>query len=522
MNRTRLALFLFFQALYALTSSGNVFRLPDEFEVYFQVERLIDAGDLSVPQALEITQGSSSVFFGRIGIDGKPYAPYGPLVAVLAVPHHLLGRGLAAVMGIGRVPRAQGLAWLIFVGGVTMLAAATAAALTVAGFHRAVIALGTPAPMALGLSIVLGGATVLWPYGTSFFSEAFLAAAFIWAAVMLIEARRAQHPSRRIVLAAALIIIAGLTKVTSLIMAPAFVAAVLAETRISWTQRTRVALALGGAIGVAAAMQLGWNAYRFGSPFEFGYDWTETIPVMPARAFSVAELPRGIAVLLFAPGKSLLLWAPILLVSLLNAADTWRRDRGLAAGALTAFALGVLVYGAYLFPEGGYAHGPRHVVPIVPLLALLAAAPDLRTHSRTVLRVGAVIGVVLAVTATRVSYLEDQALRRDRMGRPVPNYYEVIDPAPGRASNRYRFGHIPFVTAMSSNGWSESPVPGLGPDYFFRHLRQARLQLRDGMAIPEPLTWIWPATWTLLAFGAAAFLVRQYGEMTEPARAEFV
>src|SRR6476660_2325142 len=133
-SRTRVGLFLFFQALYALTSSGNVFRIPDEFEVYFQTEHLVDAGDLSVPQATEIREpvvvdgkvvGTQSMFFGKVGVDGKPYAPYGPLAAVLAVPHHLAGRLIAAMLGVQRVPRAQGLAWVILVGGVTMLATAT-------------------------------------------------------------------------------------------------------------------------------------------------------------------------------------------------------------------------------------------------------------------------------------------------------------------------------------------------------------------------------------------------------------
>ena len=78
-NRTGLLLFLLFQALYALTSSGNAFRIPDEFEVYFQVEHLVDAGDLSVPQAVAIRRpvvengrvvGMQSVFFGKVGTDG--------------------------------------------------------------------------------------------------------------------------------------------------------------------------------------------------------------------------------------------------------------------------------------------------------------------------------------------------------------------------------------------------------------------------------------------------------------------
>ena len=112
---------------------------------------------------------------------------------------------------------------------------------------------------------------------------------------------------------------------------------------------------------------------RFGSPFDFGYDWSETIRVMPPRVFAPAEIPRGLVVLLFAPGKSLFLWAPILVIAALNASATWRRDRALAIGLATGAISGLLVYAAYLFPEGGYAHGPRHLVPLIPLLALAAA-----------------------------------------------------------------------------------------------------------------------------------------------------
>src|SRR3989442_12596840 len=108
-RRTAVLLFLFFQALYALTSSGNTFRVPDEFEVYFQVEHLVDAGDISVPQTLVVRSASGqAVFFGEVGRDGRPYAPYGPFAAVLAVPHHLLGRAVAAIAGVPRLPWPQG------------------------------------------------------------------------------------------------------------------------------------------------------------------------------------------------------------------------------------------------------------------------------------------------------------------------------------------------------------------------------------------------------------------------------
>ncbi len=518
MTRTRIGLFVLFQALYSLTSSGNAFRIPDEFEVYFQTEHLVDAGDISVPQAQQIIQpviidgkvvGNQSLFFGRVGLDGKPYAPYGPLAAVLAVPHHLAGRALASLLGIRRVPQGQGLAWVMFVGGITMLATATAAALAVVGFHRAAIALGTPAGPALWLSLMLGGATVLWPYGTSFFTEAWLAAAMVWAAALLLEARIEARPASRVIVAAALLTIAGLTKVTSVIVAPACVAAVLADRAISTRAKWQVASVLAAGIALGASMQLGWNAYRFGSPFEFGYDWSETIPVPPARAFVLSELPRGLAVLLFAPGKSLFVWAPVLILSVLNGAKLWRRDPAFIAGAATALGLGLLVYGAYLFPEGGYAHGPRHLVPIVPILALVAAGPDASGWSRTTLLSCATVGMFMAVMATRVSYLEDQALRRDQFGRPVPGYYEIIEPAPGRPNNRYRFEYLPFAMAMNTPGWKDSPALGQGPDYFYRHMQQARLQLPDGQSIPASLPVTWLAVWSVILLGAASDVFRQ-------------
>ncbi len=513
--RTTLGLFLFFQSIYALTSSGNAFRIPDEFEVYFQTENLFDNGDISVPQALLIRQprvvdgkvvGTDSVFFGKVGRDGKPYAPYGPFAAVLALPHHAAGRALAGLLGIPRLPPGKGLAWVIFVGGITMLTTATAAALAVAGFYRAALAIGTPAQPAVWLSLLLGGATVLWPYGTTFYTEAWQAAAMIWAAALLLEARAMAQPRGRVVLAAVLLAVMGLTKVTSLVFAPAYVIAALMERSRPQAERLRVAAILGVAIAAATVAHLAWNQYRFGSIIDFGYDWSETIPALPPQTFRLLDLPRGLIVLLATPGKSIFLWAPILLLAALNVTRVWQRDRVLVIGIGSAFAVGLVFYAAYLFPEGGYAHGPRHLVPMVPLVALLAADPDAARWPRPALVACGIVGGVLALLAVSVSFLEDQALRRDAAGRPIVGYYELIEPPPGRPNNRYQFGYVPFVTAMGTPGWSGETPLGQGPDYFPLHLAQARRQLPDGRSIPASVIWWWPAIWAAFAAGAAIML----------------
>ena len=514
-GRTTLLLFLLFQALYALTSSGNAFRVPDEFELYFQVEHLVDAGDISVPQTLAIrtpvvhegqAAGSEPIFFGEIGRDGRPYAPYGPLAAVLALPHHLLARAIAWLAGVERQALPGGLAWVFLVGGLTMTATATAAALAVAGFHRAVLALGTPERPALILSMLLGGATVLWPYGTSFYSEAWQAAAFAWAAALLLEARRASRlpeaapasrPARLLVMLAALLLaVAGLTKVTSLIFAPGFVAAALLDRSLPPRTRVKAAVALTLGIVVAAAIHVSWNTYRFGRPFDFGYGWGTMIPQLPPRQFLPSDVPRGLAVLLLSPGKSIVLWAPVLLLAVARAKQFWHREPGAALGLAFSAGAALIFFAAYLFPEGGYAHGPRNLVPLIPLLLLPAGGPDGARWPAAAVAACAAVGILMAVLATSVSFLEDQG---GRIGPVTPNvYYERIDPAPGRSWIRYRLDYVPFVATLRSDGWARAETLGLGPDFFPLHLLQARRQLPDGAAIPLWLVWALPAGWFLL------------------------
>src|ERR1700722_11715468 len=151
-----LAVFLAAQALYLATASGWIWRAPDEFEVYFQTRNLVEQGSLSV--SVPELEAQPAKFFGKRGtFDGKLYAPYGPLVAFLALPHHLIARAITDE------PYARA--------GLTSLAAATAGALAVGGFFRAARRRTNDAN-ALALSGALA-VSVLWPCARSFFSESF-------------------------------------------------------------------------------------------------------------------------------------------------------------------------------------------------------------------------------------------------------------------------------------------------------------------------------------------------------------
>lgn len=517
--KTALALFLAFQALYALTSSGNVFRVPDEFEVYFQTESLADGAGLAVPQTLAITEpvrrpdGRTelrSIFFGKVGRDGRPYAPYGPLAGVLALPHHLAARLVAACAGVPRAPLPAGRPWLVLVSGLTALATATAAALTVAGFFRAALLVGCPGAMAVRLAVVLGAATVLWPYGTSFYSEAFVACGLTWATVFLLAARgrEGRAAAWRIVTACVLVALTGLVKATAIVLLPGFVAAVLCEPSRPPRSRMRAAAALAAAMLAAGLIHAGYNLARFGSPFDFGYAWAETVSGGRPRPFSPGDLPRGLLVLLASPGKSLFVWAPALVLAVLRLRAAWRRDRGLVAGMAASTAIALGYYGSYFFPEGGYAHGPRHLVPLVPLLLLgLAVAPPDTRRRRTALLAAAAAGFLVAALAVSTSFLQDQAMGQDLRGRVRDRYYERVVPRPGAPWNRYRLTYLPFVSTLASGQWGLGGPPGGGIDLFPLHLARARRLLPDMRLIPAWLPWALPVPWLLL--GAAAWRLRR-------------
>ena len=514
-------LFLFFFALYALTSSGNAFRVPDEFEVYFQSEHLVDAGDISVPQTLAITAANEPIFFGKLGRDGKPYAPYGPGVAFLILPFHVAGRLAAAAAGVPRAPLPGGIAWEFVVGGVTALAMACAAALAVAGFHRAALALGAPRGRATRLSLLLGAGTILWVYGTCLYSEAWLAAAFAWASALLLGipppplASASTPPGpvvsafrRNVAVAALLIAAAILAKPTAIVIAPAFVVAVLLDRRGDVRQRVLAAAAIGAAIAGAGGIHAAWNVTRFGSALDFGYNLGGMVPIPPARPFIAAQVPRGLFVQLLTPGKSLFVWAPATLPALLALGACWRRERGLAAGLAAGLVSALVFYAAFLFPDGGYSHGPRHLVPLVPLLLLPLAVPGIGVSSRT-LRTCAAIGAVVAALGVTVSFFEDQA--PVQIGtRLMSPYYERVDPEPGATNLRYRIDYIPFRFALTSGRWlSPARQAGNGPDFFALHLVQARRTLPGGDAIPAWLPWAVSLPWLALLFVALPGTLRR-------------
>jgi hypothetical protein len=397
------------------------------------------------------------------------------------------------------------------VSGLTALATSTAAALTVAGFFRSALLLGCPRGMALRLAVVLGAATALWPYGTSLYSEAFVACGLVWATTFLLEARgrRGRSAVLRVATACAIVTLTGLVKATAIVLLPGFVLAALLDTSVSTRARWRVAAALAAAVAAAGLVHASYNLLRFGSMFDFGYAWAETVAGGTPHPFSPGDLPRGLVVLLASPGKSIFVWAPPLLVVLPRLAAAWRRDRAVVGGLAASTAIALLYYGSYFFPEGGYSHGPRHLVPLIPLLLLvLALVPPATRRARAALVATSCAGALVALLAVSTSFLQDQSMGQDLRGQVRDRYYERIVPRPGAPWNRYRLAYIPFVSTIAAGEWQVGGPPGGSIDFFPLHLARARRLLPDLRVVPAWLVWGLPAAWLALLAAAAGLLRR--------------
>jgi len=389
-------LFLFLNFLYLVTSSGRV-RTMDEVIVDYQAESLVTRGSPAVPQAV-----AAGMYYGKFDRTGTPQAPYGAGQAVLVAPWELLGR-LARRAMPGIPAQAQDIA----LDAVLTSSSATFAALAGAMVFLLLARLGTRAGVALAASLLIALSTPLFAYSSWFFSEP-LAAAILLAAAWALFGIDAETPISlpRASLAGLFLSLALWVRPVHALALPVFPLAILVRERGRGIRAAAAVVAVAGFFGVAYLLR---NQALFGSFFDFGY---------PAAAEGGKRLNSfdtplavGLAGFLFSPGKSVLLFAPPLLLAVPGVVRLARRSRGLAVVAGLTPVVYVLFYACYTQWEGGYCFGPRYLLPMIPLLGL-GLGPMLEEGGGIVRRLAVILGAagfLVQIIGMSTSFLEDQA-----------------------------------------------------------------------------------------------------------------
>jgi hypothetical protein len=156
-------------------------------------------------------------------------------------------------------------------------------------------------------------------------------------------------------------------------VAPAI--AVLALCLITRRGRRRDLFALVP-LAICSALALWLNVRWFGHPFGAVPHLESLHPLLHGVDGSLSRTPwQNAAGLLFSPSRGLVIYSPIVLVTLLSLPLAWKEGlRGTLLWCWLAAIAQFALYAGYSVWWGGHTYGPRYTIDLLPLLLPLAAA----------------------------------------------------------------------------------------------------------------------------------------------------
>jgi hypothetical protein len=338
------------------------------------------------------------------------YSDKAPGQALLAVPvvaalrplgvHSASALSYAATVATAALPTmltALCLVWLALGLGATRWGAILAAL---------AFALGSPA---------WAYATLLWGYALS---TCGLLAAFSCAAAL----GRSTSLRRDLLLGLGVGLAAGWAVVSEYPAAPpAVIVSGLALAKV-WPAGWRRRLPVVGGIAIGAlacvAVLLIYQQAAFGSPFDAGYRHVQGFTGMQQGMMGITY-PKAHVIheILFGRFRGLLPLAPALAAGPVGLVLCWRRGRRAEViSALLVILYYLTLNAAYVYWNGGWSYGPRHLAPALPFLALGLAF--LWQRLRPLLRVLLVAAVLWGIGSSLVA-VSTTAQPPEAFDRPV-------------------------------------------------------------------------------------------------------
>lgn len=353
--RDRTIAFLIFGVLlacYLFTFTG-VIDSSDGLSMFATVESMVRRGELDSNQLLwmGIQQGS-------FGPDGELYSRKGIGMALLAYPLVRLAQTWSA---LGLVQAALLLNPLL-------------TAFSGALIYRTGRRLNWHPSTATATALIFGLATLAWPYTQGFFSDP-VCGWGLFAALYCLAAHQQTRRKRYLLVGGVAWGIAYLARTINLMTLPVFLLVLLlnlsehdrsSAPRPGWyafiERHWRPLVTFLVPIVLVGLLSLWWNWARYGDFFDSGYVESENFN---------GDWLAGLYGLLLGPARGFFWYSPSLLLIFPALSWFWRQARWLFVTILALTALYVFVYAKWYMWHGGYSWGPRFLVPLVPLLALL-------------------------------------------------------------------------------------------------------------------------------------------------------
>ena len=374
-----------------LLLSGREPPWADANIAYQTTQALVDRGEL------HINLSAPSYFF--VERAGKKYGFATLGTALGQVPSYLTYKALRKLPGLPQAP------WFAF---ASHLSSALAMALALAIAARRAQRLGAPAPLAVLLALLTALCSICLVYARSPYGEALQTLLLTWFADLVLTT--SEQPTRKRLLVTGLC--GGLLLNAKLVYAPVLLIGLGCFWIAQRAQRIpqRLTAILWAALGALPGLVLlcGHNYLKTGHPLRTGYQSGQL-------GLFAGDFFTGLFGLLLSPGRGLVFYAPAVLLALCGLPTALAAARRTTTLVL-AIALSVTALSAkYPVWHGGFCYGPRYLVPIVPLLLLLAVPwlTDLwhRAPRRLFLAVGLTGSLGLSVSLLGCSLYWDHYCR---------------------------------------------------------------------------------------------------------------
>lgn len=322
----------------------------------YQVARnLVESGSFEIaPETPAIGPNGEIIPYGAYGEDGKFYSKYGLGTSLAMMPLLILGKLLSSIGSFPISPYLLRLttSWLNLI----------ILALTGTTFYLIGIRLGFSPKTALTLTLIFGFGLV-WPYTKTSFSEP-LTMCFLLLAVYAGLRIQNEINWRWMTFFSFCLGAAVLTRITAAIFLPFCYLFLLTTQKQAYFQskssRARYWIATFAPLVVMLLLVAWYNTIRFGTPWSLGYEtdnWR-------------TPFFTGFYGLLLSPGKGLIWYFPIILISSLGFWCFWQRQPDVTKLFFGLVLISIIFHSPYTYWEGGSSWGPRLILPIIPYLLL--------------------------------------------------------------------------------------------------------------------------------------------------------
>lgn len=395
---TPLALFLLLTSIYMVFYTGSYYT-ADEMAFVSMAESLLKEGNLTVDQ-LNWVEVGRDVSVGSYGTDGRLYTKVAPTQAFLITPLLWFAREMGQWGAVQFVFLLN--SWLTALNGAVLL---------LLGRQW-----GYSDRRGVGVALLYGLATMALPYSKTLFAEPLSGLCLVSAFYLL---SKPENKAWRVGLAGICLGVAGATRLTNFALAPLYGLYFLSVTRPGfltlptqpikqathwlaqqlWSLRHQI-LAFNLPIITAISLYVVYNTTRFETATQVGYGAGEGFR---------ASVWNGLYILLLSPGKSLFLYVPLFILVIFLMKRFWRAH---PAGALTLILLTPLQFlllANWLGASGGWAWGPRLLMPLMPVWCIpLFLLPDWwRTSRRR--KIAASLLISLSILSQLLGALVDYA-----------------------------------------------------------------------------------------------------------------